>query len=174
MAEALEDRRDYIFKYKLQVLDKLLDHLKRREISDLWENCFSIFSKYYESDTIFELLLKMDAFCYSLEEKYLEVQVTINGTKFTHRRLEPPYIAGGINQIFSLIEYFENELVNGTFSKTKNVLNTLPSDIQLKSYYQSVGKSWQKTLDLAFETYAKLSKEEEKHLKFYANRLEKA
>lgn len=170
-AELLEMSRFIVFEYKLKVLNTILQSLRNKDVSDLWKKCFNIFLESGIQE-IFKLFIEMDVFYHFSEEKELEVFINIRDVGFPYRRVERPYISGGARHIFDVIRYFEKEIKIGTFSKTKAILNKLPANISLISYYQAVNQPWQKTLESAFNTFLQLEKEENEFYKEFGERME--
>lgn len=162
--------RFLLFEYKLQILKTILQSLRNKDASDLWKSCLDIFLDYFKK--VFAHFLDIEVLYMSIKEKELEVFVNIrNIGGYTYRRVESPYISGGLSQIDNVIGYFENEIKIGTFSKTKAILNKLPENVSLISYYQSVNQPWRKTLDLAFNKFLELREEEGEFAKeFYKRR----
>lgn len=168
-AGILEKSRPIVFEYKLKILEFLLKSIKQKNAFNLWENCFNIFLDYFRE--IYQFFLQMDMFYDSHEKKQLEALLNINGIEFLHRRIGSFYKSGGVTNIFLLIKYIENEFKFGTRSKTKAILNEIPRDISLISYYQSVHQPWGEYLNSAYSTFLELYKKQEETDVEFADRL---
>lgn len=170
-AKLLEKSRFMVFEYKLRILNSILQSLKNKDASALWKNCFNIFLNSFEE--VFPFFMKMDVFYERSKEKEVEAFLNIGEIGFPYRRVGRPYISGGIRNVFDAIKYFEKEIKIGTFSKTKTILNKLPENVSLISYYQSVNQPWQQTLDLAFKTFSQLYEKEMEFNREFFERLER-
>ena len=169
-AKILEDNRGLVFRFKLQILNCILQYLRNKGASDLWKSCFKIFLDNFPRD-VFSFFLNIDFFYESSEKKELEVFLKISNIEFPYRRTEEPYLSGGVRHIFEAVKYFEKEIKIGTFSRPKAILNKIPKNIPLVSYYQSVNQPWQTYIDLAHKTFLMLVEEEDKFNKEFNERV---
>lgn len=169
-AGILEKVRPLVFDYKLKILEFLLNSIRQKNASNLWENCFNIFLDYFRE--IYAFFIQMDMFYDPHKKKQLEALLNIKGIEFLHRRIGSFYKSGGVTSLFFLIEYIENEFKFGTNSKTKAILNEIPKDISLISYYQSVNQPWGEYVNSAYSTFLEVYEKERQNDMKFVERLE--
>ena len=163
----IEGIRDKLFNLKISVLDKLYDSAKSKNKNKLITDCVKIINKYLTAEEI-DFLIKQDHF-------YNNLVNVINGENSYYLNIDNSLINhnAGLSDLFMVIGHFYKEIELFTMDEISKASNDLPERSLPASYYEAVGKRWQKDLDALLYYFAVLEERESKFWNEYKLRINK-
>lgn len=165
-AKWLEKMRSRLFQLRIEILEYLQRSIINRDHKNLLPQCLQILT---EHDNVrltgdeMESLLKLEA---SFAENH-----SVREFCTQLRRITITDDSAFIFNIIGLIGYIEKEVNIGTIDKTCERYQDLP---EYGSYFDSIGKQWQKKLDGIINQYIRMSREEISFWENYSDRINNA
>lgn len=164
----LEAGRALLLDLKIRVLGELLEAVRTRRATHLWQNCLGHMTELVTADQV-GFYLRMDAF-YSGCDWVAGDTVAPGG-----------YMAGGFTDLLKVIGHYEKELRIGLLARTREALSDLvrlgslySPRLAIHSYFEVAEQAAEMALDRAYAVFPSLQAEEEAFWSEYRTRVNRS
>lgn len=140
-AARVEAGRASFLDLEITVLNALAKGLRRGDATKLWEESLTLITEALPADDA-AFYLRMDQWGYGYDI------ASGKGEGKGYLSVRP----GGLTNLLSVIGHCEKELTIGTMDHAKGqLLQAIPDDVPVSSYFQAVGQPWQQEQDRALD-----------------------